>query len=323
MQARRRSQYSTLIVLVGLVTCSGCQRLNGPLAWLKNDDAKPAADIARGPVGVMQGNSFASAKPTSQQKADVQIAFARTVEREGDLQGAMKIYQQIIESSPKHPESYHRMAVLHDQSGNHDEALRYYKDAIKRDPRNAEIHADRGYSFYLQQNWPEAEQNLRRALKLDSSLARAHNNLGLLLARTDRQNEAMLEFQMAGSNEPECRANLIHAMMLDQRWNEAQQQCEIALASHEVPAAVEKRLKRLNSLITESQQDSQAPPSQADFIPSAGQQASHVGLPAAATAVSYESVQDIRALPPVSPIDTPAIRSAPVGSFQARPVAGQ
>ncbi len=189
---------------------------------------------------------------------------------------------------------------------------------LKRDPQNAEVYADRGYSFYLQQKWPEAEQNLRRALQLDSSLGRAHNNLGLLLARTGRQDEALMEFQLAGCSEAECRTNLVHSMMLDQRWNEARQQCDIALASHSVPADVKKRLKRLDSVIVKAQHQSQSPP-QAQFPPGAGQPALPHGLPVAATQVSYESAQNFRALPPVTPASANPLRLPSAGMFNTPP----
>ncbi|MDH3716533.1 MAG: tetratricopeptide repeat protein [Planctomycetota bacterium] len=320
MIVRKRHLFQTVFLLAGLSVCPGCQYLSGPLARLQNKTAKPASGIARGNVGPLQNNSFPSAKPTERQKADVRIAFARTVEREGDHQGAMKLYQQIIHSAPEHPDSYHRLAVLHDQNGNHVEALSYYQQALERDPQNAEIHADRGYSFYLQNKWPAAEKNLRRALQLDNSLARAHNNLGLLLARTGRQDHALMEFQLAGCSEPECRANLVHAMMLDKRYSEAQQQCEIVLASHSVPTDVEKRLKRLNTRIVKEQQETQAPPPQSHFLPPGGQQASQHGLPAAGQQVSFESVQDLRPLPPVASTVTQPVQHSAAGMFRAQPM---
>jgi Tfp pilus assembly protein PilF len=56
---------------------------------------------------------------------------------------------------------------------------------------------------------------------LDSGLSRAHNNLGLLLARTEREAEAMQAFAMAGASPAEASANLAFAMALDGRVEQA------------------------------------------------------------------------------------------------------
>ncbi len=302
MQAGRRERSWTFLIIAGLTLLPGCQYLSGSLAKLPKWKSSSSSELAHGPVGPLQASSFTAVKPTAEQKAEVQLAFARTVEREGDRQGAMKLYQQIVRSAPDHHAAYHRLAVLHDQEGNHQEAARYYRKAIQRAPQNAAIYADRGYSLYLQNQWPQAEQNLRQALQLDNTLARAHNNLGLLLARSGRQEEAMREFQLAGCSEPECRANLIHALMLDQRYGEAQQQCQLVLAAHNIPADVKQRLTKLSARITAAEQKLEAPPSQSQFLwHGNGQAVAHPSHPATARQVSYERPQEIRALPPLFP----------------------
>ncbi len=301
MPARRYRLLWTSCLLAGLTACPGCQYLSRPLAKLPTWNFRSSEEPARGPLGPMQASSFAHLKPTAAQKTEVQVAFARSVEREGDHQGAMKLYQQLIDTAPDHPAAYHRLAVLNDQAGNHLDALRYYREALKRDPQNADIYADRGYSFYLQNKWPAAEENFRQALQLDNTLARAHNNLGLLLARTGRQDEALMEFRLAGCSTAECRANLVHALMLDQRFGEARQQCEIVLASHDVPADVKQRLTQLHGRIADVQHRRQGPPPESQFLPRSGQAAAPQNPLAVTQQVSYQPRPTLRALPPVLP----------------------
>jgi Flp pilus assembly protein TadD len=56
-----------------------------------------------------------------------------------------------------------------------------------------------------------AEQNLRRAITLDGSNPYAHNNLGVLLQRLGKKDEARIEFKTALALNPEleiARKNL-------------------------------------------------------------------------------------------------------------------
>ena len=84
-------------------------------------------------------------------------------------------------------------------------------------------------------------------------MARAHTNLGLLLARTDRRDKAMTEFARAGCTEAEARANLAFALTLEQKPDEARQQYELALAVDSTSKAAQKGLDALRSGDSEAQ----------------------------------------------------------------------
>ena len=88
-----------------------------------------------------------------------------------------------------------------------------------------------GYSLYLRKKWPDAEKHFYRALTLDPRLAKAHNNLALLLARTNRSDAALREFELGGSTESAARANLAFVSMMDHRFGEAEKDFELALAA--------------------------------------------------------------------------------------------
>ena len=105
-----------------------------------------------------------------------------------------------------------------------------------------------GYNCYLRQQWQDAETHLRRALELSPGLGRAHNNLGLLLARTGREGEALEEFMRAGSGPAEAHANLAHVLTLTDRWNEAQQEFQRALAINPNLKSAHEGLAKLQSL---------------------------------------------------------------------------
>jgi Flp pilus assembly protein TadD len=195
-----------------------------------------------------------SKKVTSEQKADVKIAVARSLEMKGQTDQAIQAYLDAIRSDDTRSDAYHRLAVLHDKKGDCEASQEFYQAALKRDPDNAELICDIGYSCYLQGRWKDAEQNLHRALTLQPKLARAHNNLGLLLARTDRHEQALEEFARAGCSSAESRANLAFALMLEKRWSDAQRLFAMALAADPELEAARDGLDTLHALNRKPQQ---------------------------------------------------------------------
>lgn len=182
------------------------------------------------------------------QKADVQMAMARSFEKQGQIDQAIKIYHSIVRQDGRRADAYHRLAVLHDRKGDCKTSEELYRVALDREPHNAEVHCDLGYSYYLQRRWREAESSLRQAIAIRPDLARAHINLGLLLARTGRGDESLMEFARAGCPEADARANLAFALMLEERWMEAQSQYELALAIDPQSRAAQEGLATLQSL---------------------------------------------------------------------------
>lgn len=166
----------------------------------------------------------------AEQPTAAKMTAARSLEKSDEIDRAIEAYQEIVDVDPQNGEAWHRLAVLHDKKGLHSDAHRYYQEAMHRILHSPDLHADLGYSYYLQQRWEEAEECYREAIRLDPWLARAHNNLGLLLARVHRQEEARSEFKLAGCSEEEAQTNLVHALVLSNQLGEAQRHCERVLA---------------------------------------------------------------------------------------------
>jgi type IV pilus assembly protein PilF len=85
-------------------------------------------------------------------------------------------------------------------AGRAQDAMKAYDEALKYDPELAEAHLGKGVVFELAfGKLDEAEVEYRKAILLKPTLAEAHNNLGQLLARTGRLEEAVKEFDVAAS----------------------------------------------------------------------------------------------------------------------------
>ena len=197
------------------------------------------------PVSPPAGRAERIGKP---QTADVQIAIARALEERGDTEQAVRAYAHAVELDPTRGDACARLAVLHDKQGKFDESARWYERALKLRPNDQDIYADRGYSRYLQGQWDAAERDLREALRLKPDHLRAHNNLGLVLARAGRDDAALASFRRAGCGEAEARSNLAYAMTLSRRWDEAAEQYRLALAQDASCAAAQKGLRHLERL---------------------------------------------------------------------------
>jgi type IV pilus biogenesis/stability protein PilW len=87
------------------------------------------------------------------------------------------------------------------RNGRPQEAMKEYDEALKLDDVFADAHMGRGlvleFSF---DKAAEAEKEYRRAIELRPTFAEAHNNLGQLLAKTGRLQEAVAEFDAALAN---------------------------------------------------------------------------------------------------------------------------
>ena len=188
-----------------------------------------------GPLGCSQLPHMASHTPGENARglapgsqAEIQIALGRSFESQGEFSKAEAVYEEAIKRDPKHAEGSTRLAILLDRMGRFAEATPHYEAAIKAEPGNADVFCDRGYSLCLQGRDAEAEIALRQALVKSPTLARAHNNLGLLLGRKVRIDEALAEFRKAGCPDVDAHLNLAFALSESKRWTEAKEQLQIA-----------------------------------------------------------------------------------------------
>jgi Tfp pilus assembly protein PilF len=95
-------------------------------------------------------------------------------------------------------EAHHDLAVAALRGGRAQEALREYDEALALRENFPEVYLGRGlvYEFGFGK-LVEAERDYRRALALKADYPEAHNDLGQLLAKTGRYDEALREFDTA------------------------------------------------------------------------------------------------------------------------------
>jgi Tfp pilus assembly protein PilF len=176
------------------------------------------------------GNRVASTSPperspilNASQKADVQFALARTVEKKGDLVQATALYHDVVKKDPRRADAFDRLAVIYARQEQFEQAVALHKKALALEPGNANFHCNLGYCYYLQKRWAEAELALQKAIELAPDHQRAFNNLGLVLAHTERSQQAFAAFRRAGCSEADAHNNLAFVLTLTNSWAEAKQ----------------------------------------------------------------------------------------------------
>lgn len=234
MWASIRRRGVGLVLALGGTVLGGCQS-SGPSGWAELALVRPDH----------------GGRVSDRQAADVQVALGRTYEKHGRPDLAVAAYTDAVKRDPKRTDAYVRLAILNDREGKFKESAELYRKALQTSPGNADIFCDMGYSMYLQRRWAEAEMNLRQALALKPDHARAHNNLGLVLAHTDRAEEALAQFRKAGT-EAEAHLNLAFALTLDQHWDEARAQYELALAANPSLEQAKNGLRELDNLVAKT-----------------------------------------------------------------------
>lgn len=160
-----------------------------------------------------------------------ELARARGLEREGQLNDARQIYHTLVSQNPESAEPHHRLGVVADKRRQHAEAERHYRKALELAPDNVAILNDLGYCLYLQGNLEKAAETLTRAAALDPHNLRIHNNLGLTYGQLGRLDIAFEEFGKAGSL-ADAHFNVAFVLASQGKFAEAKAAFHQALAAH-------------------------------------------------------------------------------------------
>ena len=252
------------VLLLGGMTLSGCTTAGGWGGLFANRKAPSGENRA---VSWLKQHKLSSpwaaqrqeVRLTKKHEADMKIAMGQMHESHGHPNEALVAYREAILLDPGRGDAYMRMAMLEEQQGDFGEAIQMYQKAVQVDPKNPNVFCNQGYSYYLQENWPEAEEQYRRALKLDPNHLRTHNNLGMLLARTERQKDAFAEFKKAGCTEDQAFCNLAFAETMQEDLDEAQRFYQLAQKANPSSLDIESRLHELN-LVSAKLDDMDAQP---------------------------------------------------------------
>jgi Tfp pilus assembly protein PilF len=231
------------IFIAAAATAPGCSSTTGANSWRwpwqsaatpasTNPFITNAGKPGSVPLGTQQAVVPATATEWPDEKRaarDLKLALAQMLEQQGAAPEAIEAYENVLRSEPGHTAVAHRLAVLLDKSGQSRRAEPYYQACLRATPSDPDLLSDFAYHCYLERRWADAETNLQRALSLNPRHVRARNNLGLVLARTERPREAFDQFAGTGCSTADAHANVAFALAAESRLEDAEQVYKIAL----------------------------------------------------------------------------------------------
>lgn len=183
--------------------------------------------------------------------SDTLSNFGNLLQNRGDLEEAEACYLKAIENSPGDPAAYINLANLFASQNKHEEAVQSFKDGIARGPDSPQAHSGLGAALWRMGEGAEARISLNRALALDPSDADALNNLGNIDVHEGDLEGALDRYSKAKSLRkgwPEIHYNIGLLLQKMERRDEAKAELRKAL---EFNADYARALCRLGELESE------------------------------------------------------------------------
>jgi Tfp pilus assembly protein PilF len=128
----------------------------------------------------------------------------------GNLGEAEKLYRQVLQAQPRHPDALHLLGVIAHQAGRREQAIDLMQSALRERPNFAEAQCNLGCVRLEMGDLASAEQTFRAAVRTDPRHARAQGFLASLLhGKLPADERAMLERRLADSDlDDSSRASL-------------------------------------------------------------------------------------------------------------------
>jgi tetratricopeptide (TPR) repeat protein len=146
---------------------------------------------------------------------DTTLAAAIRRHQSGDLQGAERLYREILIRQPRDPDALHLLGVLARQRGQVAEAVELITRALAESPNHAVAHYNLALALEAAAQTDQAMCHYRRAVALAPGLAEAWQNLGALLERRDCLQEAQTCFERVWGlrgDSADAACNLAHVL---------------------------------------------------------------------------------------------------------------
>ncbi len=175
-----------------------------------------------------------AAAPTAPPTMAQLFERAQTLHKQGQLQLAQPLYQQLLEAEPEHANGRHYLGLLHVQLGQLDRGIDLIQQSLAIDPKQFAALGNLAGALQDADRPQEAIDSLNAALALKPDAPELWNNLGNLLLGQQRHDEAIQAFQRALALNPQLASAANHlaiALTAQGRYSEALQAVDQAIAT--------------------------------------------------------------------------------------------
>ena len=101
---------------------------------------------------------FSKVSAQSINSINASLNTAKFLEKKGDIDGAISIYQGILEKNPNHAISIHKIKSIYLSYERYSEGIQFINKLLKDDPFNMRLHSELGEIHYLNNDKQKAEQ---------------------------------------------------------------------------------------------------------------------------------------------------------------------
>lgn len=126
---------------------------------------------------------------------DVRAWRARVLSWSGNLAGAEREYQAILNISAKNPDNWMGLAGVYSREGKYGKALQALNTAVQLDPKRADLHAARARALRDAGEWAQARAEFQQALRFDPGSEEARSGL------TSLRREPRSELRLGGETD--------------------------------------------------------------------------------------------------------------------------
>ena len=121
---------------------------------------------------------------------ELKLIAADQLAENGYSTEAVELYREAESLAPRKPKLDSQLAAALASAGSYTESLQRYERLLHRDPKNVTVINNYAYTLMESGNIQKAESEFRRAIAINPKFENATINLGMLLARQKRFNEA-------------------------------------------------------------------------------------------------------------------------------------
>jgi Flp pilus assembly protein TadD len=180
------------IVVLCVCVVSGCSSLHsGSLISLGRNEKKTPSPSAISQLGV----ALPAMKPGDER--ELKLITAEEMVQKGYWKEAVEMYRTAESMAPKKPKLDAELAPALAAIGQHQEAIQRYRRLIDAKPKDAELRNNLAWTLSEYGDDATAESEYRKAIELNPDLQNATINLGILMAKQSRYDEALATLKRA------------------------------------------------------------------------------------------------------------------------------
>ena len=188
MTTTRKSRIA-LVGLLGFAAFVGCTN-PGLTPW-------KSGSLASSSEGESAESKQSKEELPPKEAARACLAAAEELQKGGHSEQAILLYEKARRNDPGLKTVAHHLAVLYDLQGDSTKSLAEFNSAVEAEPNSADVHSDLGFYYLERDNLGDAERELRKAIAIDPKHAKALTNLGMVLAGEQHFDESFLMFSKA------------------------------------------------------------------------------------------------------------------------------